>query len=292
VDERSFDLTTPDGRTLHVYEAGDPDGVPVLAHHGTPGVGTAYEQHAEDAAARGIRLLAYDRPGYGGSTRDAGRLVADCAADLDAIADALGLERYATWGISGGGPHALACAALCDERLGAVASLAAVAPFAVEGLDWTAGMGESNIEEFAAAREGEEAVRSFQEPAREGILGATPQELGSMLETLLGAEDRAVLELIAGYFLESTRVGLADGVDGWVDDDLAFVAPWGFEVGEINRPVLLLHGDDDMFVPVAHGRWLAERIPEVDARINPRDGHLTLFERRVRETHEWLLARL
>jgi pimeloyl-ACP methyl ester carboxylesterase len=154
-------------------------------------------------------------------------------------------------------------------------------------------MGESNIEEFAAVLEGEAAIRSFEEAAREEMLAATPEQLGSILETLLGPEDRAVLgEGIAGYFLESAIVGLADGVDGWVDDDLAFAQPWGFELGEINRPVLLLHGDDDMFVPVAHGRWLAERIPEVDARIDPKDGHLTLIERRVREAHDWLLARL
>jgi pimeloyl-ACP methyl ester carboxylesterase len=286
-------LETRDGRTLAVREGGDPNGVPVLMQHGTPGAGVLYGPHEALTREQGIRLLGYDRPGYGGSTRNAGRVIADCAADVDAIADALGLERYATWGISGGGPHALACAALCDERLGAVASLAAVAPFGMEGLDWTANMGQSNIEEFAAVLEGEAAIRSFEERAREETLAATPEQVGSILETLLGPEDRAVLgEGIAAYFLESSRIGLADGVDGWVDDDLAFVEPWGFEVSEINRPVLLLHGDADMFVPVAHGRWLAERIPEVDARIDPKDGHLTLIERRVREVHDWLLARL
>src|SRR3954464_11493461 len=132
--------------------------------------GVPYAPHVELASEQGIRLLGYDRPGYGGSTRSAGRKVADCVDDVTALADALGLERYATWGISGGGPHALACAALCDGRLVAVASLAAVAPYGAEGLDWTAGMGQSNVEEFAAVLEGETAIRPLVETEREGML--------------------------------------------------------------------------------------------------------------------------
>jgi pimeloyl-ACP methyl ester carboxylesterase len=210
---------------------------------------------------------------------------------MTAIADALGFDRYTSWGISGGGPHVLACAALCDERLTAVASLASVAPYDSEGLDWLAGMGESNIEEFEAVLAGETTLRPVLERDRAGMLAAAPSELVTIWATLLGDEDRSVLsEEFAGYILAAGAVGLRDGVDGWVDDNLAFAQPWGFAPQSIDRPVLLLHGTDDRFVPVSHGRWLAARIPRVEAWIAAADGHLTLFERRLHEVNDWLLS--
>jgi pimeloyl-ACP methyl ester carboxylesterase len=284
-------IATAEGRTLAVHSDGDPAGFPVVMHHGTPSSGLLYERHVELAREQGIRLVGYDRPGYGGSAREPGRSVSDCAADVDAIADALRLDRFATWGISGGGPHALACAALCDRRLVAAASLAAVAPQDAEGLDWLAGMGDENHVEFGQAAAGEEQLRTYLAAEAEEIRAAEPEQLVAVMETLLGPEDRAVLSgAFAEYLLKADRHALADGVDGWVDDDLAFLAPWGFELSSIDRPVLLLHGDDDRFVPVAHGRWLADHIPGVEARIDAADGHLTLIERRLREVNEWLLA--
>jgi pimeloyl-ACP methyl ester carboxylesterase len=284
-------IATADGRALCVHEGGDPAGFPVLMQHGTPSSGVLYPAHAALAQEQGVRLLGYDRAGYGGSTRHPGRHVADCAADVMAIADALSLERFGSWGISGGGPHVLACAALCDERLVAVASLAAVAPYDAGGLDWLDGMGEENHVEFGKAREGEAALRPYLEGEGAGILAAKPDDLVQLMETLLGPADLAVLTgAFAEYVLDADRHGLVPGIDGWLDDDLAFAAPWGFDVSAIDRPVLLLHGEDDRFVPVSHGLWLADRIPGVDARIDPSDGHLTLFERRLREVNEWLLA--
>ncbi len=284
-------ITTPDGRTLCVHEGGDPTGFPVLMHHGTPAAGLLYPVHDRLALDQGVRLLGYDRPGYGGSTRNAARRIADCAADVAAIADALSLEKFGSWGISGGGPHVLACAALCDERLVAVASLAAVAPVDADGLDWLEGMGEENHIEFGKTREGESALRPYLETEGAAILAAKPEELLQVMETLLGPADREVLGGgFAEYILEADSHGIGTGIDGWLDDDLAFDAAWGFEITSIDRPVLLLHGEDDRFVPVSHGRWLAARIHEVDARIDPSDGHLTLFERRLREVNDWLLA--
>lgn len=284
-------IETPDGRTLELHEAGDPQGLAVIVHHGTPMSGLHYAPHVELAKEQGLRLVGYDRPGYGGSARDAGRDVAACVADVHAIADALRLERFASWGISGGGPHVLACAALCDERLTAAASLAAVAPYGADGLDWYEGMGEENHVEFGKTLEGEAALRPYLEEQAAGLVAATPEEIGAELESLLGDADRAVLTGgFAEYFVDSDRHALEHGVDGWVDDDLAFARPWGFDLGAIARPVLLLQGDDDRFVPGPHGRWLAERIPGVDARLTGEDGHLTLFERRMREVNEWLLA--
>ncbi len=201
------------------------------------------------------------------------------------------LDRFATWGISGGGPHALACAALCDRRLVAAASLAAIAPYGAGDLDWLAGMGEENHVEFGHAQAGEDTLRAYLVPEGQQLLDATPDELVAVMETLLGPTDRAVLSgAFAEYLLAADRHALAGGVDGWVDDDLAFLTPWGFELGSIDRPVLLLHGGDDCFVPVSHGHWLADRIPEVEARIEASDGHLSLFEQRMREVNDWLLA--
>jgi pimeloyl-ACP methyl ester carboxylesterase len=285
-------VTTPDGRALTLHEAGDPAGFPVLFISGTPGSSTLDGAHVRDAEERGIRLVSYARPGYEGSTRRKGRSVADCAADIAAVCDALGIDRLCVWGISGGGPHALAAAALLPDRVAAAASLAAVAPYDAEGLDWFDGMGEQNIEEFHVMFEGEEAHRAAAERQREELFAATPDQLVELWQTLLGPADREVAtgEFAAGL-IAHMRAGIEPSLDGWLDDDRAFASPWGFELGEIRVPVLLWHGEQDRFVPFAHGVWLAERIPGVDARLTSDDGHLTLFQRRIPDVHAWLLAR-
>jgi pimeloyl-ACP methyl ester carboxylesterase len=283
-------VATPDGRTLTVREGGDPAGFPVLFISGTPGSSTLSAPHARDAAERSIRLFSYDRPGYGASTRQEGRAVADCAADIEAVCDALGVERLAVWGISGGGPHALAAAALLPDRVVAAASLASVAPYDAEGLDFFGGMGEQNVEEFSVIFQGEEAHRASMEQQRGELLAAKPEDVVGMWQTLLGPADREVATgEFAAALLDHMRAGIGPGGDGWLDDDLAFVSPWGFDVASIRIPVLLWHGEQDKFVPFAHGVWLAGRIPGVDARLSAEDGHLTLFERRVPEVHAWLL---
>lgn len=285
-------VQTSDGRTLAVHEGGDPRGAPVVVHHGTPSSGLPYEAWTRSAETGGVRLIGFDRAGYGGSSRAHGRDVAAAAGDVAAIADALELPRFATWGISGGGPHALACAALCDERLVAAASLAGVAPWDADGLDWLAGMGEANLEELDLALTGEEVLRPALAEQREQMLAASPEDLMEMMVSLLGPADRAVLTgSFAGWLLAAAGEGLADSAGGWVDDDLAFVRSWGFDLSAIERPVLVVQGGDDRFVPAAHGRWLATHVPGAEALLDDADGHLTLIERRVPEVHEWLLAR-
>ena len=169
-----------------------------------------------------------------------------------------------------------------------------MAPYDADGLDWLDGMGESNIEEFGALLDGEPALRAFIEHEAGEMRGADPAGLVAVLETLLGAADRAVLsEELANELLQGIAHGLTDGIDGWLDDDFAFFRPWGFDVSTIDRPVLLLHGSDDRFVPMAHGQWLADRVPGVEARLTgDEDGHLTLIALRVKEVHEWLLAHM
>jgi pimeloyl-ACP methyl ester carboxylesterase len=284
-------IDTPDGRRLRVREDGDPRGRPVLVHHGTPSAGLLYPAHVEDAAAKGIRLVAYARPGYDDSTPHPGRRVADGAADAAAVADALGFDRFATWGISGGGPHVLACAALLPERVVAAAALASVAPYGADGLDWSAGMGEDNVAEFKAARAGIRPLTEFLESVAPQLLAAEPEHILDALASLVSEVDRAFLTgEYAAFIRDSLHAGLARGIPGWRDDDLAFVEPWGFEFEQIRVPVLLRQGAQDLMVPFAHGEWLAGRIPDVEAQLSESDGHLTL-EAAVPDVHAWLLER-
>jgi pimeloyl-ACP methyl ester carboxylesterase len=284
---------TSSGRELRIVEAGDPRGAAVVVHHGTPGSGALFRPWVEDAEYRGIRLIGYDRPGYGGSTRDAGRTVADAAADVTAIADALEIAHLGVWGVSGGGPHALACAALRGGRVVAVACLASVAPYPADGLDWLDGMGEDNVTEFGMALRGPAALEPHLEELSAGLLSANAHSIASELRSLLSSIDAGALTgELASYIHASMSEGLAPGVQGWLDDDLAFTKPWGFELSQISIPVLVWQGLEDRFVPPAHGEWLAAHVPGVDARLSSGDGHLTLAGRRVPEVHAWLLDRL
>ena len=280
-------ISLPDGRRLELHEAGDPDGFPVIVHHGTPGSGVLYDRWESD----GVRLIGFDRPGYGGSSRKLGRDIAAVAADVEGVADALELERFATWGISGGGPHALACAALCGRRLTAAASLAAVAPWGAEGLDWFAGMGEDNVKEFDLVLAGEEALRPSIERDRAELLGTTPDGLRETFATLLGPADLAATTgSLAQWLYDSMTHGIRDTGHGWTDDNLAFVASWGFDLAAIDRPVLVVQGGDDRFVPSPHGDWIAARVPGREAWLDNAHGHLTILEDLVPDVHAWLLA--
>ncbi len=285
-------IETTGGRRLRVREAGDPGGVPVLFLNGTPGSSLMYEPHVRDAEQRGIRLVSWDRPGYGLSTRHEGRTVADDTDNAAAVCDALGIDRFCAWGISGGGPHVLALAALLPDRCAAAAALAPLAPYGADGLDFTEGMGEQNIEEFAAIFEGAERHRQGLERDRGYLLASSPDQLVAVWRSLLGPADVEVATgRLAAYIQDCVRDGVGESLDGWFDDDLAFVRPWGFGLDGIRVPVLHWQGEQDKFVPFGHGVWLSERIPGVESRLTAEDGHLTLGERRIPEVHAWLLDR-
>jgi pimeloyl-ACP methyl ester carboxylesterase len=280
-----------DGRKLAVVEDGDPNGVPVLVHNGTPNSRLLYGLHVADARERGIRLMSYDRPGYGGSDPAPGRTVADCAGDVRAICAALHLDRVAMWGISGGGPHVLACAALLPDLVVAAASLASLAPHGVDGLDYYADMGELNRDDIQLYFSDRAAARAKVDTDREEMLAASVDDVAAILKSLLSPADAAVMTGgLAAYLDACTRSGLAPGGEGWWEDACAHLEAWGFDLDDISVPVLLLHGRQDQFVPYGHGVWLAAHIPGVESRLTAEDGHLTLSQHRVPDVHEWLLA--
>ncbi len=240
----------PDGRRLDVWLAGPADGVPVVDHHGTPSCGMPDRYVVRAVEELGVRLVRPTRPGYAGSDPDPGRSVGDVAADVEAVLDHLGLDRVAVMGASGGGPHALATAALLPERVTAVASIAGAAPFGAPDLDFLAGMGQDNLDEFGAALTGEGPLREYLEAARPGLLAATPEQIVEELATLLPDVDRAVLSGELGEDLAAGMgAALAPGVEGWLDDDLAFTRPWGFELGDVRVPTFVWQGDLDLMVP-------------------------------------------
>jgi pimeloyl-ACP methyl ester carboxylesterase len=244
-----------------------------------------------DAQLRGIHLISYDRPGYGRSSSQPNRTVADCALDVRTIADSFDIDRLAVWGISGGGPHALACAALLPDLVTAVASLASLAPYGAEGLDFFTGMGDDNAEDVRLFVDDPEAAREKTEHDREEMLAVTPEGLHTLLASLLSPPDAAVLTpAIASDLVRLSKSGLAPGIEGWWEDTCAHLSDWGFDFGNINVPVQLWHGAQDQFVPFQHGQWLAARIPDVETRLTDTDGHLTLTVNHLAEVHEWLLG--
>jgi pimeloyl-ACP methyl ester carboxylesterase len=277
------------GRELCVELAGEPDGKPILFHPGEPMSRHLYGGWVADAEKKGIRLIGYDRPGYGGSTPHPGYTVASIAADVQAIAEALGHDRLGIWGISGGGPYALACAALLPEVTVAVAAVASIAPYGVEGFDFFAGMGESNVEGFKLYfSDPAEARRDLRE-GREEILASTPEGLAEDIESLLSPADAEVLTGdLARWLTETNKVAVSPGDQGWWDDGVAHLTSWGFDLRDIRVPVKIWHGRQDRFVPVQHGQWLAATVPGAEADISDRDGHLTMIGR-IGEIHDWLL---
>jgi len=286
-----LDVTLPDGRTLHVHDEGDPDGHAVVYHHGTPACGRLHPHDIDDARARGIRLIGFDRAGYGGSSANPGRSFGDVAPDVADMLDILGADRFATWGHSGGGPHALACAALLPDRCVAAATLASVGPYGVEGLDFLDGMGELNVQEFqlTLTRTPEELEAAIREMQPEFFGGGAEGLKQGMLTVLSPLDQDVMTDEFAEWGFRVMSEGAATRVEGWRDDDLAVFKPWGFDVADIRVPVLLLQGTEDLMVPPAHGRWLAERIPDVEAEISETEGHLTLLRDRVPDVHAWLL---
>jgi pimeloyl-ACP methyl ester carboxylesterase len=280
----SSELRLPDGRCLEYTVAGPGDGALLVSHHGTPSAGRLFEPFVAAGAARGLRTLTYSRPGYATSTRAEGRSVAACADDVAALADHLGVERFLVTGRSGGGPHALACAARMPERVIACATVASVAPWGAEGLAFLDGMAEENVEEFAATQAGPDELEAYLRPMAERILRAGPRTLADELGDLISEVDAGALDGGYGDFAAGMlHDGVRDGIWGWFDDDRALTGTWGFGLDEIAVPVTVWQGGRDHAVPFAHGAWLAAHLPGARAEPHPEHGHLSLAVARYGE---------
>ena len=269
-------LTLSDGRQLDYRVSGPDGGTPLVFHHGTPGSVLPARSIERAAHARGLRLVTFSRAGYGASSRQQGRRVVDVVNDTAAVLATIGATESYVAGWSGGGPHTLACAARLDGVKAALV-IAGVAPNTATDLDFLAGMGQDNLDEFGEAAAGEPRIRAYLKAARPGLQHATAAEIITEMASLLPEVDRAVLsdeygeDLATGYH-EALRVG----VDGWLDDDLAFLGDWGFELGEIAVPTSLWQGTADLMVPPSHGEWFSRHLPQAKVRILEGEGHLSL----------------
>ena len=276
---RETDVTLPDGGTLHAYDTGatgDTELV-VMWHHGTPNIGTPPAPLLAPSERLGVRWIAYDRPGYGGSSPAPGRDVASAATYAGAVADAFGVEWFAVMGHSGGGPHALACAALLPGRVLAAVAAAALAPLDADGLDYYAGMAGSGVATLRAAAAGREAKERHQ------------REHGEDYDPEFTPADFTALSGPWGWLGTVVGPGLANGPGPQIDDDLAYVGSWGFDLSQVRVPVLLLHGALDRIAPISHARWLASRLPTAQLRLSPDDGHISVLSG-AESALDWLLA--
>jgi pimeloyl-ACP methyl ester carboxylesterase len=273
-------LTLPDGRTLEYLLDGPPGGMPVVFHHGTPSGAVRCAPLFDAAVRRGLRVLVHSRPGYAGSTSRADRRVADVAGDVAALLDAIGAGEFVTVGWSGGGPHALATAALLPGRCRGVAVIAGVAPYDADGIDWMAGMGEENVMEFGAAAAGPAQLDEFLAEAAGPMATVGESEIIEAFGDLLSDVDRRALAGgLAGYLAQSCRHALSAGTGGWHADDLAFLSDWGFALDAVRGPAVLWQGDQDRMVPFDHGRWLAAHVPGAEVHLLPGEGHISLLNR-------------
>lgn len=278
-------LTLDDGRTLEHLVGGDPDGFPLVYHSGTPSAAVEDPALFGAAAAAGLRLVTYSRPGYGHSTPRGGpdHLVAPVLADADdtaALLDHLGIGDFVTLGWSGGGPRALACGAAMPGRCRAVSVLAGVAPRDAAGLDWLAGMGEENVRDFEAVEAGREVYRPIAEQQAAELGAVTADDIVAAFGDLVDEVDAGALTgEFAETVAESFRRAMQQGPVGMVGDNLQIVAPWGFDVADLRVPVSIWQGEHDRMVPYAHGQWLAASIPGARPHLFADEGHLSLVAR-------------
>jgi pimeloyl-ACP methyl ester carboxylesterase len=266
-----------DGRTLEVATAGSPSGATIYFHHGTPG-STRTMKSLEGLLDFGdFYLVTASRPGYGQSSRREDRSIASVIDDVSSVLAHVGRDEYVALGWSGGGPHALASAAL-DEHCRSAVTLASVAPADVD-FDWTEGMGPENVEEFALSKQGGPAYEEYMAGTGEILGGATTQNIIELIGGILSQPDRDALadDDARELFVEGMRYGFVNGWRGYFDDNVAMMSPWGFGVGDISIPVHLFYGDEDLMVPTSHGTWLSTHLPGATTTHHPEDGHLSIF---------------
>jgi pimeloyl-ACP methyl ester carboxylesterase len=279
-----------DGRRVSVELSGDPHGSPVFLLHGMPGSRLGPRPRGMVLHHMGVCLISFDRPGYGGSDRLQGRKVADAASDVAAIADAYGFDSFAVAGRSGGGPHALACAALLPTRTTRVAVLVGLAPQGANGLDWYDGMTNSNVIDFTAAEAGHDAIAGRLAATAERIRADPASLLMQLHDELPDLDRRLIADAdIRRILVRSHYEGLRTSADGWIDDVIAVCTPWGFSLADITVPVLIWHGEADVFSPVNHARWLASQIMHTTVVLQRRAAHFAALAA-LPEALRWLVS--
>jgi pimeloyl-ACP methyl ester carboxylesterase len=273
------EVTSRSGRRLTIERSGDRAGIPVFLLHGTPGSRNGPKPRGSVLYRLGVQLITYDRPGYGGSTRHEGRYVADAAWDIEDIADALGIGRFAVVGRSGGGPHALACAALLGDRVARTMTLVGLAPADAENLNWYDGMVPSNVAEYTAAAEDQSTLINDLYIRAKNIQ-RDPESLIEILRTEMTEADKRIVDRpeIRRLLTQSYEEALKAGPFGWIDDVLAFRRDWQFDLAQIKSPVRFWHGADDNFAPVSHTRWMAEHTPGSEVIVESDTAHFGAME--------------
>ena len=275
MEQTSFTLA--DGRNVELLVAGKPQAQAVVFHHGTPGATSTWDAWLAEVEKQGGFAFSYSRPGYGQSSRHAGRTVVDNASDIAEILNHFGITKIVSIGWSGGGPHCLADTTLTQSA--AAISIAGVGAFGASDLDFLEGMGAENHIEFGAAVSGSQEIEQWMKEFTPPIAKVTGEEIVEAFGGLIGEADTKALNEGAGEgTAKSYRQALEVSYFGWMDDDLAFVAPWGFDITKISVPVELWQGNDDFMVPHAHGYWLEKHIPTAKLNFVPGEGHISLGE--------------
>lgn len=267
-------LTLKNGRNLEYFSNGIQEHRAILYLHGTPGEGGTWRHWLDETPTLAI---ATSRAGYGNSDRNKGRSVADDLADQSEILDHFGVTQFVAIGWSGGGPHALNMTR--NPRCVAAFTIAGVAEWGNDDLDFLEGMGPENHDEFGAALKGESAITEWMERNGPGLRNVKGDDLIAAFGGLIGeADKKALTPEVAEESAESMRKALAKSFDGWIDDDLAFVRDFGFKLESIDKPVTIWQGDDDFMVPKPHSEWLAKKIPNSKLNFVPGHGHISLGE--------------
>jgi pimeloyl-ACP methyl ester carboxylesterase len=268
-------IQTRDGRTLTFRELGDPSGRPLFYLHGSPGSRLLHGPDV-DHTELGIRLITYDRPGYGKSERRSGRTVADAVPDILDIADHLSLGDFGVLGVSGGGPHALAAAAHAANRVSRCGTALGIGPADADDLDFYAGMDPAEVKEWQ--------LFTGPDPDRDHILDGTRE----WIDGIKGNPDlpEQLKASLVAAFTEAFRTG----ADGILDDYLALSRPWGFDLAAVTCPITVMVAEQDISVPPAHGRWLAERLPP-PGLLMVSGGHIASRPQQIKDLMVWAASR-